>query len=98
MQNNKYIEQIKKIILNKLGKYSDLKIIFFGSRAKAKNVSQASDVDIAIEGVFNEKDLIDLKESLEESNIPYEVDIINLNIADKFFKEKIYKEGIFWKN
>jgi predicted nucleotidyltransferase len=98
LKYNKYIELIKKIILKKLDKSENVKIIFFGSRASGQNITQGSDVDVAIEGDFRETDFIALKEELEEAPIPYEVDLINLNVAEDNFKEKIYKEGIFWKN
>ena len=94
---DKYLESIKDIVLKNF-KDSNVKIIFFGSRAVNKKVTRASDVDIGIEGEFKEIDFINLKEELEESPIPYEVDLINLNFADEKFKEEIFKKGIFWKN
>ena len=97
MKKDKYIEIIKKIVLNKMAKYKDVKVIFFGSRAKGEKILRSSDVDIAIDGDFKKIDLINLKEELEEAPIPYEVDIVNLNTADEIFKQKVYKEGIFWK-
>jgi len=94
---DKYIERIKKITLEQFEKFENVKIIFFGSRAYGKNVHTGSDVDIALEGCFDDTAIINLKEELEESTIPYEVDVINLNIADEEFKDKIYKKGIYWK-
>ena len=94
---DRYIEAIKRIVLKRFKKYPDVKIIFFGSRAKNKKIFKSSDVDIAIEGNFKDLDISILKEELEEAPIPYEVDIVNLNIADKKFKEKVYQEGILWK-
>ena len=94
---DKYLESIKNIVLKNF-KDSNVKIIFFGSRARNERATQGSDVDIAIEGEFREIDFINLKEELEESTVPYEVDLINLNIADKKFREEVFKKGIFWKN
>ena len=94
---DKYIDRIKNIILKRLGKYPEVKVIFFGSRAKGKKIFKSSDVDIALEGNFKEIDVSYLKDELKEAPIPYEVDIVNLNSADEKFKKKVYKEGIFWK-
>ena len=50
---DKYLESIKNIVLKNF-KDSNVKIIFFGSRARNERATQGSDVDIAIEGEFRE--------------------------------------------
>jgi predicted nucleotidyltransferase len=73
----------------------DVEIYLFGSRAKETN-SEFSDIDI---GILSKKDIKNkillLKEILEESNLPYKVDIVYLNNNPKFKKIAI-KEGIRW--
>lgn len=78
-----------------LNKYSTIKVVYiFGSRAKG-NYHKGSDIDLAImnEGVHN-SDLVRLKSDLEESNLPYSVDIINFSeLTNKDLIEHINKIG-----
>lgn len=89
------IEELKKFLLEYF-KNKKVKIWLFGSRARGDNTS-CSDIDIAIEGKNIEKDLISIKEIIEESNLPYKIDIINLVEASEYLKIEIKKEGILWK-
>ena len=95
---DKYVEQIKKTILDYF-KDENVMIVFFGSRAENK-ADEGSDVDIGIKGkvqldpIFISK----IKTIFEESNIPYHVDIVDLTNADRIFVENILKNGIIWKN
>ena len=95
---DKYIEQIKKIVLSFL-ENENMMIIFFGSRAEG-NADEGSDVDIAIKGEKSIEPLLisKIKTRLEESNIPYRVDIIDLRKADKVFVQNVLETGIVWKN
>ncbi len=80
-------------------KDSDVKIVLFGSRARGDYI-KTSDIDIGIlpRGKINKKKLILLREKMENSNIPYKVDIVDLSQASREFKEKALKEGILWKS
>jgi len=95
---DKYIEQIKEIVLSHF-QNENVMIVFFGSRAE-RRADEGADVDLGIKS----KNTIDpimiskIKTSLEESNIPYHVDIIDLSKADKMFVENVLKNGIVWKN
>lgn len=72
-----------------------VKIYLFGSRAK-NTYTPYSDIDIAIESQeISNYDISILKEIVEESNLPYKVDIIDLNVASNL-KEVVEKEGIRW--
>ena len=74
------------------------KIFLFGSRARKDNIPQ-SDIDIAIDN--NNKIefsiLSKIKEDVEESSIPYFVDIIDFNNVSEDFKNQITKNKIIWK-
>src|SRR5579872_3121587 len=94
---NRYLLMLQKLISD-YSKGYQVKVYLFGSRAKGK-VHQASDVDIAILPLGSlPKDFFSvLKEKIEESAIPYKVDVIDLSQVDKKFREKILAEGIEWK-
>lgn len=82
----KYIDFIKETVSNYLNEY---KLYFFGSRVKNK-AKKFSDIDIAIDSAeltFEKKSL--LKFLFEDSTMPYEVDIVDLNKVTDKFKELI---------
>ena len=86
--------QIKLITEPVLPKNS--KIGLFGSRIKG-NPSKFSDVDIAISNSSkipcHTLELI--REALEKSNLPFKVDLVDVNQTSKFFRKKI-EEEIIW--
>lgn len=80
-------------------KGSDVEIVLFGSRARG-DYAKTSDIDIGIlpRGKINKKKLILLREKLENSNIPYKVDVVDLTQTSREFRERALKEGILWKS
>ena len=75
------------------------RVWLFGSCARG-DWDQASDIDVAIEAddPLPPSLLGNLKETLEESTIPYDVDVIDLADTDKAFKERVKAEGISWRS
>ena len=69
------------------------KVYLFGSRVWGKPW-RGSDFDLAVEG--NPKTLMHLKEFLEESTFPFEVDVVSLSEVDKRLKCKILEKGERW--
>ena len=77
-------------------KYPEVKtIVIFGSRAKG-TFSVGSDIDLAImDRLSNEKLLWKIKEDLEESTLPYFVDLVGYHfLQDAKFKEHIDRVGM----
>jgi len=75
----------------------DARVILFGSWATGDE-NRVSDIDVAIDtpralppGV-----LARLREAIEESTIPYAVDIVDLRDCDAQFRERVLREGIPW--
>lgn len=61
----------------------EAKIFIFGSRAKKTN-HKFSDIDIAIQSSeINSEILAQVKFELEESDLPYKVDIVDYNELDQ---------------
>jgi len=87
----------KKIVLEELND-SDCKIFLFGSRASKEN-HRFSDMDIGIipEKFFNEKIIFLLSEKLNQSVIPFKVDVVNFANVSLKFKEEALKQIIHWK-
>ncbi len=85
------IEDFKNF-LKEIFAHRKVSVYLFGSRARGDN-SGFSDIDI---GVYSEEDIKDLltliRAVLEESNLPYKVD---LNKNPELY-EQVKKEGIKW--
>jgi predicted nucleotidyltransferase len=92
------LAQVRKLILKYLESYS-VCVYLYGSRAKGTD-RKTSDVDIAILPVkpIPEYLLAELRERLEESNIPYEVEIIDLSKVSNEFRQAILPTAILWKD
>ena len=70
-------------------------MFLFGSRASGK-ATGISDIDVAVlplealpDGVLSL-----IREALEESTIPYPVDVVDLSTVDEEFREKVLAEGV----
>ncbi len=87
----KYVEFIKKTVGNEL---SDYKLYMFGSRVKNK-AKKYSDIDLAIDSQeLTDKIKSKLEYIFEDSTIPYEIDIIDLNKVNDSFKSLIQDDLI----
>src|SRR5271169_3700807 len=72
------LEALRRLVLDALGEH-DAAVYLFGSHARG-GVRHASDIDVAI---LPREDLrpaffAELSDALEESTIPYEVDLVDL--------------------
>ena len=75
-----------------------VKIYLFGSRAAGKH-QERSDIDIALDA-GKELALVDvgeIKNMLNESNIPYQIDIVDIHAVSPQMKANILTKGIPWK-
>ncbi len=71
------------------------RIYLFGSRARGDE-RMHSDIDIAIDGdTLLSSKLSQVRDVIEESHIPYKVDLVELSKAP-YLKKVIEKEGIAW--
>ncbi|WP_457747475.1 nucleotidyltransferase family protein [Sulfurimonas sp.] len=88
----KTIEELKDFLLLS---FPNEHIYLFGSRARGEE-SMHSDIDIAIDGenALSQK-LAQVRFAIEESLIPYKVDLVELSKAP-YLKKIIQKEGIAW--
>ena len=89
-----YIEKIRRMVLDFLSGTSE-RVYLFGSWARGTQRC-GSDVDVAIDGGSAVK-IGALRELLEESTIPYRVDVVDMRFASERLKQEIRKDGIAWK-
>src|SRR5258706_14841828 len=85
------------MVLNALGEH-DAAVWLFGSCARGE-ARQHSDIDVAIlprdelpSGFFGELDA-----DIEESTIPYDVDLVDLRRADAALVDEVRREGVKWR-
>lgn len=87
-------------IIEVLKKYApNAKYFVFGSRAK-ENYNQYSDIDIALDfGKIAPIETLDkIRLEFNNSTLPIEVDIVDLNAIDENFKDIIKKDLVEIKN
>jgi len=98
MDKDIYLKQIRELILNSL-KGQKFQIFLFGSQVSGR-AGRASDIDIAILPitVFPRGVLSQIREELEESNIPYSVDLVDLSRSNPGFVQRVREEGVAWND
>ncbi|MFK5948773.1 MAG: CinA family protein, partial [Methylococcales bacterium] len=86
---------LKQLLKDKLPQ--NTQIFLFGSRAKGTAGGMA-DIDIGVlsESVVAKKILNDIKETIEQSFVPYDVDLVDFNAVSEAFKQQAMKKVIPW--
>jgi predicted nucleotidyltransferase len=92
----RYLNQVKHIVLGHL-RDRDVAVYLFGSHA-AGTPRRYSDVDVAVDakapipaGVWAA-----LSEALEDSTVPWHVDLVDLSQVDPEFRRRVIGEGLPW--
>lgn len=93
---NNYIDIVKEIVLKRVA-LNDYAVFLFGSRAVG-NHHQMSDIDV---GIWGEKPLsviikLDLEEELQESIVPYKIDLIDSHQVSQDFKKEALSKIEKW--
>lgn len=95
--NQKYLAIIKEIVLSSINP-KEHTVFLFGSRVSGRN-NKISDVDV---GIIGNKPIGDIYykiiNKIEESIVPYKVDIIDFYLVDEKFKQIAMKEIEIWNN
>ena len=89
----KHLDLVKQILKKVLGENSDIIVFVFGSRIKG-NAEKFSDLDLAIfkEGENVPKLVAELLYEFEESDLPFKVDVVDLNETSENFRKAIEKD------
>ncbi len=93
-----YLDIAKQIVLSHL-KGTDCQVFLYGSRACGK-AGWGSDIDIGFMGAqpLDKKLLVAIRQSLEESVVPYHVDLTDFTgVKDDAFRQQALKEAVIWK-
>ena len=91
-----YLTIAKNIVLKHID-VQNYKVFIFGSRAVG-NVSKFSDLDIGVIGTkpLDPRTIFEMEHELEESLVPYKVDIVDFFNVDEAFKKMALKKIIEW--
>jgi uncharacterized protein len=97
MNTPDYMDRIRTIIFDEIGD-RQIRVFLFGSRT-GQNSRPASDVDIALLGPtrLDRPWLADLRDRLEESTVPYHVDIVDMNVVKEDFRKAVLPGALEWK-
>jgi predicted nucleotidyltransferase len=90
------LEEVRRIVTERLtGR--DVMVVLFGSRASG-SAGVASDIDVAVlprtplpTGLLSR-----IREALEESHVPYRVDVVDLTSVDPAFRKRVLETGVIW--
>ena len=91
------IEELRRMVLDALGGH-DAEVWLFGSCARDQT-RQHSDIDI---GIMPHDDLPPaffavLEADIEDSVVPYDVDLVDLRSAAPSLLDEVRREGVKWK-
>lgn len=95
-QGSWVLDKVKNIVLTHL-KNVPAEVYLFGSWAR-NSARNSSDIDIAIEheGAVTAEILAALRDALEDSTVPYNIDVVDLKSADPVLVAAVKEEGIPW--
>lgn len=78
-------------------KKSHARLLLFGSRARGE-AGRSSDIDLALAAgaPIPPEEMAVLRESLEESRVPFRIDLVDCSTAPAALRQAIEREGIPW--
>ena len=91
------LDRVRELVLDAIGT-SPAAVYLIGSCARGEAVT-SSDIDIAIDPRPGfPQDLIgEIRYALEDSTIPYKVDVADLSMSGAEFRERVMKSAVAWK-
>jgi uncharacterized protein len=94
--NNKYIDITKEIVLSLVDK-EKISVFLYGSRA-ANNARHDSDIDIGLWSpeILDSSLIRRINDAIEESVVPYHIDITDFSKVSSDFKKIATEEIILW--
>lgn len=92
----KDLVEVRQIVLQGLQGHR-ARVYLFGSQVKGDG-HVGSDIDV---GVLGEQPippvvLSEVRDALEESHVPYKVDLVDLSIVDAAFLDAVVRDGELW--
>ena len=94
----KTLEEVRRIVLTAVAD-KKVRVYLFGSWARGE-ATRISDIDVAIDPqtTLPRGTLAQLRECLEESHVPYRVDVVDLTRTSSEFRQRVIAEGVLWSD
>ena len=92
MIKDKYLKKITEQV-GEFSKNKDVKFFIFGSSLKKEHFG---DVDLGVMGDIKNSETRKLKESFDDSTLPYSIDIVDFNKASDSFKKNVFSNKVLW--
>ena len=94
----KALEEVRRIVLDVVSE-KKVQVYLFGSWARGE-ATHLSDIDVAIDPqtTLPRGMLAQLRERLEESHVPYRVDVVDLTRTSPEFRQRVLTEGVLWSD
>lgn len=91
------LDRLRAIVLEAVAPY-EAAVYLFGSSAGGE-VRRASDIDIGIlpKGPMPRSFFAELAERLEQSTIPYDMDLVDLSTVSPEFLAEVRRTGVLWR-
>lgn len=92
----RYLERVKEIVFQFIPN-DQAHVYLYGSWARGEE-RPSSDIDVGIHPLqtLSPSLFSELSEALEESEVPYRVEVVNLNETSEEFCRRVFQEGIRW--
>lgn len=97
--SNQMLANLRRAVVEAVAPW-DARVWLFGSRARG-DAQPGSDVDIAIESRSKPVPapvLSALSERIEDSVLPWNVDLVDLADVDDGFRRRVLAEGVAWND
>jgi predicted nucleotidyltransferase len=90
------LAEVRRIVVEGLGP-SRAKVYLFGSRA-AGGARESSDIDVAVLPLepIEPSTFAAIRDALEESRVPWRVDLVDLSTASAELRSNVERQGIAW--
>lgn len=90
------LDEVRRIVLEALAPYP-VRVYLFGSWSRGE-ARRTSDVDVALlsRTALPAWLVSRLRERLEESHVPYQVDLVDLSQTDPAFRARVLEQGTLW--
>jgi uncharacterized protein len=97
-RTSKHLQVVRQLLLKRLHGYN-AKIYLFGSMARGE-FRRTSDIDVAVlpTGSLPDGVLSEIRDELENSRVPYRVELIDLGKVSPGFAAHVQRMGIPWND
>lgn len=91
-----YLAEVRRIVLEGLRGHA-VRVYLFGSQAHGSPV-RTSDIDVGVLPLNGLPTglLSTIRDRLQDSTVPYEVDLVDLSRAGADFRRRVEQEGLLW--